>query len=161
MKIIEVKKVNNDIARMVAFFRTELRLLKGIVSEPDVYLGYKEMEQYLLKQFPVFAVLIDDEYAGYAVCRTQDEVVWVESIFVYEKYRRLGVASLLHSEVEKIAYLHNQDTVYNYVHPNNHKMIGFLKKKGYTVLNLIEIRKPHKKEKLSNKINVGDHLFDY
>lgn len=29
-----------------------------------------------------------------------------------------------------------------YVHPNNHRMIEFLRKRGYTVLNLTEIRKP-------------------
>ena len=52
-------------------------------------------------------------------------------------------------------------TVYNYVHPNNHHMLEFLRKRGYTVLNLIEIRKPYKGEKLTQKIAVGDHKFDY
>lgn len=27
------------------------------------------------------------------------------------------------------------DTIYNYVYPNNHRMIEFLRKGGYTVLN--------------------------
>jgi len=45
--------------------------------------------------------------------------------------------------------------------PNNHKMISFLRHQGYTVINLIEIRKPFKEEVLTQKINVGEHIFDY
>ena len=56
---------------------------------------------------------------------------------------------------------YGDDTVYNYVHPNNHRMIEFLRKCGYTVLNLIEIRKPYKDEKLTQMIAVGEHEFDY
>ena len=51
--------------------------------------------------------------------------------------------------------------VYNYVHPNNHHMIDFLRKRGYTVLNLIEIRKPYQGEQLSQTIQVGERKFDY
>ena len=56
---------------------------------------------------------------------------------------------------------YGNDTVYNYVHPNNHRMIEFLRKRGYTVLNLIEIRKPYQNEKLTQTITVGEHEFDY
>ena len=40
-------------------------------------------------------------------------------------------------------------------------MIAFLRKRGYTVLNLIEIRKPYQGEKLAQVIQVGEHEFDY
>ena len=53
------------------------------------------------------------------------------------------------------------NTDYSYVHPNNHRMIEFLRKRGYTVLNLIEICKPYKDEKLMQTIVVGEHEFDY
>ena len=56
---------------------------------------------------------------------------------------------------------YGEETVYNYVHPNNHRMIGFLRKRGYTVLNLVEIRKPYQGEKLTQTITVGEHEFDY
>ena len=78
-----------------------------------------------------------------------------------EEYRRHDVATVLHSKAEEIAVSYGDDTVYNYVHPNNHCMLEFLRKRGYTVLNLIEIRKPYKGEKLTQKIAVGDHKFDY
>ena len=161
MEILEINQVNDALAEMVALFRVELRSYKGIASKPNIEAGREEMEEYLSAKFPVYAALVDGEYAGYVVCRIDGEVVWVESIFVREKYRRRGVATALHSKVEEIATSYGNDTVYNYVHPNNHRMIEFLRKRGYTVLNLIEIRKPYKDEKLTQTIVVGEHEFDY
>jgi len=40
-------------------------------------------------------------------------------------------------------------------------MIAFLRKRGYTVLNLIEIRKPYAGEKTTQIIKVGENEFDY
>ena len=40
-------------------------------------------------------------------------------------------------------------------------MIEFLRKRGYTVLNLIEIRKPYQNENWTQTITVGEHEFDY
>lgn len=161
MEILEVKQANIALAEMVAQFRTELRSYKGIVSKPKMEAGREEMEEYLSAGFPVYAAFVDGEYAGYVVCRVDSEVVWVESIYVKEEYRRHGIASALHRKAEEIAASYGEETVYNYVHPNNHRMIGFLRKRGYTVLNLIEIRKPYKGEKLTQIITVGEHEFDY
>lgn len=161
MEILEVKQVNESLAEMVALFRVELRSYKGIVSTPNIEAGREEMEEYLSAKFPVYATLVNDDYAGYVVCRVDSDVVWVESIFVKKEYRRHGVATALHSKAEEIAASYGNDTVYNYVHPNNHRMIEFLRKRGYTVLNLIEIRKPYKDEKLTQTISVGEHEFDY
>ena len=161
MEIIKITQATDNLAQMVALFRVELRSYKGIVSKPNVDAGREEMEEYLAAGFPVFAAIVDGEYAGYVVCRVDSEVVWVESIFVKEEYRRHGVATALHSEAEEIAAFYGDDTVYNYVHPNNHRMIAFLRKRGYTVLNLIEIRKPYEGEQFTQTISVGDHYFDY
>ena len=161
MEIIEIKQVNNALAEMVALFRVELRSCKGIATKPNLEAGREEMEEYLSAKFPVYAALVDGEYAGYVVCRIDNEVVWVESIFVKEECRRHGVATALLSKAEEIAASYGDDTAYNYIHPNNHRMIEFLRKRGYTVLNLIEIRKPYKDEKLTQTIAVGEHEFDY
>ena len=161
MEIIKITQATDNLAQMVALFRVELRSYKGIVSKPNVDAGREEMEEYLAAGFPVFAATVDGEYAGYVVCRVDSEVVWVESIFVKEEYRRQGVASALHNKAEEIAASYGEETVYNYVHPNNHRMIAFLRSRGYTVLNLIEIRKPHRNEKLTQTIQVGEHEFDY
>ena len=39
--------------------------------------------------------------------------------------------------------------------------IPFLKKRGYNVLNLIEIRKKRPNEKFTQRINVGNYEFNY
>ena len=161
MELIKITEANNILAEMVASFRVELRSYKGITSKPNVDAGREEMEEYLAAGFPVFAAMVDGQYAGYVVCRVDSEVVWVESIFVKEEYRRQGIATVLHSKAEEIAASYGEETVYNYVHPNNHRMIEFLRKCGYTVLNLIEIRKPYKEEKLTQTLVVGEHEFDY
>lgn len=161
MEIIEVRQANDEFAEMVAQFRVELRSYKGVVSKPNLEAGREEIEDYLSARFPVFAALVDGEYAGYLVCRIDGGVVWVESLFVKTNFRRQGVATALHSKAEEISASLGGDTVYNYVHPNNHRMIEFLRKRGYTVLNLIEIRKPHKDETLTRQITVGEHAFDY
>ena len=161
IKLIEITHVNDCLAELVALFRVELRSYKGIATRPNVEAGREEMDEYLVAGFPVFAALVDGEYAGYVVCRVDSKVVWVESIFVKEEYRRKGIASALHSKAEEIAASYGEETVYNYVHPNNHRMIKFLRKRGYTVLNLIEIRKPYEGEKRNQIIRVGEHEFDY
>ena len=133
----------------------------AILETDRKYGAYCDSIAYLAAGFPVFAATVDGEYAGYVVCRVDSEVVWVESIFVKEEYRRHGVATALHSKAEKIAASYGEETVYNYVHPNNHRMIAFLRKRGYTVLNLIEIRKPYAGEKTTQIIKVGENEFDY
>ena len=161
MEILEITQVNDALAEMVALFRVELRPYKGITSRPNMEAGREEMEEYLSAKFPVFAALLNGEYAGYVVCRIDNEVVWVESIFVKEEYRRKGIASALFGKAEEIAASYGDDTVFNYVHPNNHRIIQFLRKRGYTVLNLIEIRKPYKNETLTQTFTIGEHEFDY
>ncbi len=161
IELIEVTEPNDELAKMASQFRVELNSFKGIVSEPNIENGRKEIEEYLEAKFLMFAAVVNGEYAGYAVCRVDNEVVWVESIFVKENFRRCGVATALHEKAEEVAASYGEDTVYNYVHPNNHRIISFLRKRGYTVLNLIEIRKPYKDEKLTQVIKVGEHEFDY
>lgn len=161
IELIEVTEANDELAKMASQFRVELNSFRGIISEPNIENGRKEIKEYIEAKFPLFAAVVNGEYAGYAVCRVDNEVVWVESIFVKENFRRCGVATALHEKAEEVAASYGEDTVYNYVHPNNHRIISFLRKRGYTVLNLIEIRKPYKDEKLTQVIKVGEHEFDY
>ena len=64
------------------------------------------------------------------------------------------------SGVEALAASYGEETLYFNVHPNNHGMIGFLRRHGYTVLNLVEIRRPYRDECLSETIRVGEHSFN-
>lgn len=150
-----------SLAPLTADFRVALKSYKGIPSVPDLSAANDELLEYLSVGFPVYAAIYQDEPAGYMVCRIDAPCVWVESLFVKEEFRGSGIANRLIEEAENLAHSFNEETVYFNVHPNNHRMISFLNKHGYNVLNLIEIRKPYSGEVLTQKIPVGEHLFDY
>ena len=160
LKQIGTKDVDS-IAPLLAAFRVQLKSYKGIQSKPDVEAAKEEILDFLNSGFPVYAVADNDVLAGYLVCRIDEPCLWVEHIFVREDYRRKGVATMLFHKAEEIAASMGEDTVYNFVHPNNEGMIRFLASKGYTVLNMIEIRKPYKGEKLTTTIHVEKEAFDY
>ncbi len=150
-----------EIAPLVARFRVTLKAFKGIAASPNEDEGASELREYLESGFPVFTARKEGKYCGYLVCRVEEPCVWVESIYVLPEFRRQGVASALFAKAEALAASYGENTVYNYVHPNNDGIIGFLKSRGYTVLNLIELRKPNPGEKLTRIIQVDEHQFDY
>ena len=155
---------SNEIDKVVplaAAFRVELRSYKGIASDPDLTQAREEIQEYLRMDYPVYVAMDGPSCVGYMVCRIAEPTVWVESIYVSEAYRRKGVATSLFDQAEAIAASFGEETVFNYVHPNNDAMIAFLGRHGYTVLNLIEIRKPYRGERLSSKIQVAGNPFDY
>ena len=162
MKIIKIDKISAEkIIPLVAAFRVNLRSYKGISTEPDHKRAKEEIFEFLEKGYPVYAAEQNDEFTGYLVCRIDEPCLWVEQIFVLDQYRRQGVASMLFSKAEEIAGSMGEDTVYNFVHPNNESMISFLRSKGYTVLNMLEIRKPYKGEIITTTVQVDDNTFDY
>lgn len=162
MEIVLLSSDDIDIAApSVAAFRVELSSYKGITACPDLSAAKEEIAEYLSMHYPVYAAMDGDSCVGYMVCRIEEPTVWVESLYVSKAYRRKGVASSLFNKAEAIAASFGEDTVFNLVHPNNDAVIAFLEKHGYTVLNLIEIRKPYRGERLSGAIQVAEHRFDY
>lgn len=162
MKLIEIRRRDADrLAPLMAAFRVTLNGYRGIVSRPRVEAAREELLEFLDAGFPVYAAEDGGEMAGYTVCRIDEPCLWVEHLFVREAYRRKGVATLLFEQAEALAAAMGEDTVYNFVHPNNRGMIEFLRSRGYTVLNMIEIRKPYPGETLTTAIPVGDAVFDY
>ena len=162
MELIRISTEDADrIALLVASFRCQLKAYKGIRAQPDIEAGKEEILEFLNSDFPVFAVEDNNALVGYIVCRIDEPCVWVEHIFVQQEYRRKGIASMLFHQAEEIAASMGEATVYNFVHPNNENMIRFLRSKGYTVLNMIEIRKPYEGEKLTSTIHVEKEAFDY
>lgn len=163
--MIEIEKMSEsaipEIAPLVAQFRVTLKEFKGITASPNEAEGASELKEYLDAGFPVFTARKEGVYCGYMVCRVDEPCVWVESIYVLPEFRRQGVATALFRKAEELAASYGEDTLYNYVHPNNKGIIEFLKSRGYTVLNLIEIRKPYTGEKLTRKIQVDENQFDY
>ncbi len=148
-------------APLIAGFRAALWGYRGITSSPDLSAARAEFLEFLDAGWPVFGAVADGQMVGHLVCRIEAPTLWVEQIYVREDSRRRGIASLLFAKAEAIAASMGEDTVFNCVHPNNEGMIAFLRSKGYTVLNLIEIRKPYRGEKLTATVRVNDQSFDY
>lgn len=162
--IIRLAKVddNEKISRLIAQFRLELKQFKGITSILKIEQAKEEFSEYIEAKFPIFVAENNSkELLGYLVWRIDNGVVWVESLFVSNSARKNGIASKLYKKAENIAKELGSTTVFNWVHPNNDKMITFLSKMGYNVLNLIEIRKPWENEILNQKISVGNHEYNY
>lgn len=150
------------ISRLIAQFRVELKEFKGIISTLKIDQAKEEFKEYMESKFPIFvAEDSNNEILGYLVCRIDGDVVWAESLFVSNSSRRKGIGSRLYEEAEKLAKDLGGDTVYNWVHPNNERIIPFLLKRGYNVLNLIEIRKPLQGEVLNQKMSVGKYEYNY
>ena len=164
--IMKIRSYENrdktGIIKLIGKFRVRLAQLKGIRKEIDLKNAKEELEFYIKKSYPVFIAEDDNNtIIGYHVCRVEEEIVWSESLYVIPENRRKGIGSDLYEEAEKIVKKLGGDTVYNWVHPNNEMSIPFLKKRGYNVLNLIEIRKKRPNEKITQEINVGKYDFNY
>jgi len=161
---IRLAQANDEAAliQLITEFRLSLATLRGKVQKLDFAAARKELDEYLEKEFPIY--LADSETAtiiGYSVCRVEGDVVWVESLYVVPKYRRKGVGSSLYEEAERLAQEHGGNTPYNWVDPNNDTIIRFLQKRGYSVLNLIELRRAQPGEEMTQKLCVGTHEFDF
>ena len=149
------------LAPLAAGFRVELKGYRGLRAEPDLEAGEAELREYLAAGWPVFAARLSETVCGYLVCRVEAPCVWTESLYVLPEYRRRGAAAALFRRAEELASSFGEDTVYNCVHPNNDGVIAFLRSMGYSVLNLIEVRRPYHGEQLTTEIRVGEHSFDY
>ena len=148
--------------QLIAKFRQTLTELRGKTIEINLQLAKEEFDEYRMKEYPIYVAEADaGKLAGYLVCRVDGGVVWAESLYVEPAYRRKRVGSLLYAEAEALAESFGSDTLYNWVDPNNTKIIHFLQKRGYNVLNLIELRRPRSEEKLPQKIRVGENQFDH
>lgn len=147
---------------LIVKFRNELSGLKGRQRPFDPDRAKKECEEYLEGPFEVYVAEREDKsLGGYIVCRISDDVVFTESLFVSKEDRRQGIASELYDLAEGLAQGKGNETLYNWIHPNNDAIIALLKSKGYTVLNLIELRKPLKQEHTTQTLRVGNHTYDY
>lgn len=157
--------IDNDNVYSLAYlcveFRKALNSLNPSNQLIDVDEAVEELKYYLSKNYPVFAISDNGRYIGYAVCKVDDGVVWLESIYVKKEYRRKGIGRMLYEKAESIAEEYGNDTLYQYVHPNNDEMISFLKSKDYDVLNLIEIRKAYKDEENKDTYTIGNHTYKY
>jgi len=151
----------NNIALLIAKFRVEINSYKGIQKNENIEFAKEEFNEYLNAGYPVFVYKENDQCLGYLVCRIDNPVVWVESLYTLNEHRKKGIASALFDAAEQLAVSYGEETLYIYVHPNNDGMIAFCNRKGYNVLNLLEIRKKYETEQINEQIKVRNNIFCY
>lgn len=163
VKIVAYKEQFRDnLIKLLGINRIDLAELRSIKKELDLNDAKEELDYYLNKEFPIYLAIDElEKILGFTVCRIEDDIVWDELLYVIPELRRKGVGSALFAKAEEVAQRLGCETLYNWVHPNNYRSIPFLKKHGYNVLNLIEVRKEVAMDKITQKITVGKFEFDY
>lgn len=148
------------VIHLVAAFRKSLAELRGFEQNTDLHAAGQELDEYRRKSYPIYVAEAETAgLVGYLVCRIDGDVVWAESLYVAPEQRRVGIASALYTEAERLVVQLGGDTVYNWVDPNNDIIIQFLAKRGYNVLNLVELRRAFAGEGKMESIRVGEHQF--
>ncbi len=163
MKILSYEpNFKDQLVQLLAQNRIALAELKNRKKNLNLEAAKEELDYYLAHNFPIY-IATDEKHElfGFTVCRVDEDVVWNELLYVIPEERQKGVGSALYLRAEKHAIELGGHTMYNWVHPNNHRSISFLKKHGYTVLNLIEVRKPLPDENLTQKYKIGEYEYDY
>ena len=151
-----------QLIELVAEFRASLSELAAKAGDASRAQAATEIDEYNAKGFPVFVGETEDDHiVGYLVCRIDGKTVWAESLFVLPEHRRRGIGSQLYAEAESLAADVGASTVYNWVHPQNRTIVSFLKRRGYDVLNLLELRMAAPGENADRKITVGSEEFRY
>jgi GNAT superfamily N-acetyltransferase len=162
---VKVRSANpsdeQGLVRLIAEYRASMAELRGRARPLDLGAAGDELAEYARKGYPIYVAEEDSaSLVGYLVCRVDGDVVWAEALYVAPEYRRRRIGSTLFAEAERLAQELGSDFPYNWVDPENSRIIRFLAKRGYSVLNLIELRRPYPAEKLTQKIIVGSHEFD-
>jgi GNAT superfamily N-acetyltransferase len=149
-----------QLIQRIGEFRVALSEMRGNPKKLDLDAAEAELAEYQNKGYPVY-VAEDDVagLAGYLVCRVDGNVVWAESLYVLKSHRRQGIASALYAQAEKLASELGGGAPYNWIDPENQAIIGFLRGRGYDVLNLVELRRSRDGETLTRKVRVGEDEF--
>lgn len=155
-------KDKHALIELIAAFRQALAEVRNQIREVDLASADEELAVYQEKGYPIYVAETDQaKVIGYLVCRVDESVVWAESLFVFPAYRRKGIGSALYAQAEGLAEELGNETLYNWVDPTNMRIINFLQMRGYSVLNLLELRRPRSGEKLAGKIRVGVKEFEH
>ncbi len=158
-KIVQIRKVSLEFLQLV--FEMKIIMSRLNNSEKIVMMSeaVREAEGYFTGNRGIFVYKINNKMAGYSVLKTEDQVCWLDWLYVDPDYHGKGIASKLFDHAEEFAMKLGNDQLYIWVHPDNHRMLKFLKKKGYDVLNLIEVKK--EKSPITESISIMGHELRY
>ncbi|MBN2362971.1 GNAT family N-acetyltransferase [candidate division WOR-3 bacterium] len=156
-EIRRLASAGSELVLMVYEFRLILHKLNKSPIEYTIKEAFEETSEYFKDNKIVFGLYDDDLLIGFSVLKFENDVYWLEWHFIDRKFRGFENASLLFDYTENYVLEKGAFQMYIWVHPDNRQMLRFLKKKGYDVLNLVEVKKI--KPDASTNINIlGNEL---
>ncbi|MBE0684489.1 MAG: GNAT family N-acetyltransferase [Anaerolineaceae bacterium] len=158
-KIIEIKSNSLEFLQMVF----EMLIIMNKLNQSEKIVMMSEAmgaaEGYFTENHRVFVYKIKNKMVGYSVLKIDNQVCWLDWMYVDPNNQGKGIASKLFDHAEEFAMKLGSDQLYIWVHPDNHRMLKFLKKKGYDVLNLIEVKK--EKTPITKSISIMGNELRY
>jgi len=163
MKVRPVEPADHDsLIQLIADFRVTMYRFRGSAPPPDLPHAERKLLAYQSPERQLYVAEAEDSsLVGFIVCCIAAGRVSVEALFVMAEYRRQGVGTMLYDKAEEIAAEVSEEPLSNWVHPNNDRFIAFLRRRGYLVLSLVELRKPAPGEGPFQQIKVGKNIFEY
>jgi GNAT superfamily N-acetyltransferase len=148
-----------ELAVLVQEFRNTLGQLNKGAAPGSLEEARAEAADYFGPNHTVVGLFQASSLVGFSVVTADDGVYWLNWIYVKPDCRGFSNASRLFDFSEKIALDAGEDRLYVWVHPDNNRMLRFLKKKGYDTLNLVEVTK-RKREK-TEEVRIFDNVLRY
>jgi len=148
-----------ELAVLVQEFRNALRELDKNTTPCSLEEARVEAAEYFEPSHTVVGLFRENSLIGFSVVSATEGVYWLSWIYVKPKDRGFFNASRLFDASEKIALDAGEDRLYIWVHPDNSRMLHFLKKKGYDTLNLIEVTK--RERQTAEEIRIFDNVLWY
>lgn len=154
-----IHSTNQELVALVLEMRSAMDGLNQSTRNVSLSEATQQANSYFSNNRLVFGMYQNETIVGYSVLKIEDSVCWLDWIFVRPDYRGTEIASKLFDHAEEFSLDLGNNQLYVWVHPDNHRMIKFLKKKGYDVLNLLEIKK--EKSNYQEKIQIIGNKFRY
>jgi len=164
-KIIIRKYASADfevLVGLLAEFRLFLKELQNPSCKQNINqnAARTELENYVSTNYEIFVAKDASAFVkGFFIMEIRDNVIFAHILYVCPEVRRRGIASALYAKAEERSHMNKQETVYNWIHPDNEGIINFLGSRGYDTVNLLELRKQCSFDKHPRHIKVGNHKF--
>jgi len=158
-EIKELKENNPSLTKLVYDFRQVLIGLNKSYRDYKIDDAVIEAAGYFTPNRTVFGLFKEDDLIGFSVLKEEDSIYWLDWICIVPEFRGYNNASQLFDFSENYAKSKGNEQLYIWIHPDNLAMAKFLKKKGYNILNLIEVKKV--KEITDTNISIMGNEYYY
>ena len=91
MTVSQETAVSDGLLGLILSLRNELNRLNRIEEQPDLNEISEEAESYFTNNRNVFLIRKENKAIGYAVLKWEDDIAWLDWMFMKNEYRRKGI----------------------------------------------------------------------